>query len=637
MHSKSCNLAPARSIAFDGRCSVWARCAGYLTCLVFAVFAPRATAQTFVAEWSEADIGRIGPVGLAIDSNSTSSVLYVADDPNGRIVKIDLATGNRLAAWGQTGNGQLQFNRPYGVAVDPATHDIYVTERDNHRVQRITNNGAFVMGWGTPGTAPGQFYQPIGIAADANGNVYVADHGNNRIEKFHVTQTTAGYNVDLVTMWGGTGSANGQFNAPYGLTLDAAGNVWVADAQNHRLQKFDPNGKFLASFGTFGTGDGQFDTPTWINFDSSGNMYVAETNSDPQNLAATDLSNQRVQKFSPTGTFLMKWGSYGESGGQFKLPFDVVVDNAGNAYVSDYYNTRVQKFSLTTSSTGGGGGTTGSSQFANVSSRLRADGVPGHEVIAGFVIAGSAPKKLLIRGVGPSLTKLGITTPLPNPMLQIYSGSTVIASNDDWANDATVTAAATKVGAFPLNASSTDAATVVTLSPGNYTAQVLTNGGTGITLVEVYDADGSTTSKLVNLSTRGFVDTGDGVLVAGFVVTGSAPKRVLIRGVGPTLAVLGVSGVLADPTLQVFDSKNTLLAQNDDWGTPQTVSGGAAPATGADITAADTATGAFTLPSGSKDSAIVVTLQPGAYTAIVSGSGGTTGAALVEVYELPNQ
>ncbi len=635
MHSITCNQAPARRLSLPSRCSSLVWVAGSLVCLVFAFSAPRAPAQTFVAEWSEADIGRVGPVGLAIDATSTSSVLYVADDPNGRIIKIDLASGTRLAAWGQTGNGPLQFNRPYGVAVDPGSHDIYVAERGNHRVQRITSAGQFVMGWGSLGTAPGQFDAPIGVAADATGNVYVVDHNNNRVEKFHVTQTASGWNVDLVTTWGGTGAANGQFNAPYGITLDAAGNLWVADAQNHRLQKFDPNGKFLASFGSYGTGDGQFVTPTWVNFDSTGNMYVSETNSDPQNLAATDLQNQRVQEFSPTGTFLLKWGSYGEAGGQFKLPFDVVVDNAGNAYVSDYYNTRLQKFSLTTSSTGGTG--TGTSQFVNVSSRLHADGVSGHEVIAGFVISGSTPKKLLIRGVGPTLAHLNISNPLPNPMLQIYSGSTVIASNDDWANDATVSAAATKVGAFPLDASSLDAATVVTLQPGNYTAQVLTNGGNGITLVEVYDADGSATAKLVNLSTRGFVDTGDGVLVAGFVVTGSVPKRVLIRGVGPTLAALNVSGPLADPVIQVYDSKNTMIAQNDDWGTPLPVSGGATPATATDISAAETATGAFALPSGSKDSAIVITLQPGAYTAIVSGAGGTTGTGLVEVYELPNQ
>lgn len=595
--------------------------------------AQTASAQTFVTEWAEADIGRIGPTSLAIDTVNGASYLYSTDDPGGRIIKIDLATGNRVAAWGQTGNGPLEFNQPYGVAVDPVSHDIYVAERGNHRVQRITSAGKFVMGWGELGTAPGQFDSPIGVAADAKGNVYVVDHNNNRVEKFHVSQNVDGtWNVNVVTVWGSLGAAKGQFSGPYGIAIDPGGNIWVADGRNHRLQKFDPNGNFLDAVGTFGTGDGQFVTPVWINFDAAGNYYVAETNSDPQNLQATDLQDQRIQKFTSANAFVLKWGSYGEAGGQFKLPFDAVPDASGNIYVADYYNTRIQKFTFNAAPPPPTGGS--DSQLVNVSSRLRTNATPGRELIGGFYISGSAPKKVLIRAVGPSLAKFGVATPLANPSLQVMSGTTVVAQNEDWGNDPALSAAATQVGAFPLDAGSKDAALIVTLAPGAYTAKVGTNNGDGDALVEVYDLDSSTTVKLSNLSTRAYVDAGAS-LVGGFVVNGSSPKKLLIRGVGPALANYGVTGALPNPVLKIHGSNGTVLvAQNDDWGTPQAIAGQAAPATAAEISAAASSCGAFGLSAGSKDAAVVVTLAPGAYTATLTEATGATGTALVEVYEL---
>lgn len=608
----------------------WRRLSIFAAGCLALLSAPTVSAQTFVSEWSTDDIGRLGPTGLALDSSGGSSFLYVADQRFGRIIKFDLATGTRVGVWGQTGNGPLEFNSPYGVAIEPQTHDIYVTERGNSRVQRITSAGKFVMGWGGPGTAPGQFQAPIGIAADASGNVYVADHDNDRIQKFHVQQTTGGWDAQVVTTWGGPGSANGQFDGPYGVTLDPAGNVWVADGRNHRLQKFDPNGKFLSAFGSYGTANGQFVTPTWVSFDATGAFYVAETNTDPQDATLPDIQNQRIQKFNANGTFALKWGTYGEAGGQFKLPFDVVVDSAGNAYVSDYYNTRLQKFSFSTS----GGTGDNSARFANVSSRLRTSA--DRPLIGGFVISGSTSKQILVRAVGPTLSQYSVTGVLPNPKLQIYSGNTLLAENEDWGGDAKVSAAAAQVGAFPLPATSKDAALLITLAPGAYSAQVASNGGDGIALVEVYDAEATPVARLINISTRGVVDTGDGVLVGGFVIKGSTPKRVLVRGIGPALTAFNVTGVLADPTLKVVTSANVLVAQNDDWSTPQAVAGQPAPASGTDISAAATATGAFALTAGSKDSAILVTLPPGNYSAIVSGAGNTTGAALVEVYELPN-
>lgn len=619
-----------------------------LGCAGLGVFAPAADAQTFVAEWAEADIGRIGPTGLALDTIGGTTYLYVADQNNGRVLKFNLATGRREAVWGVTGNGPVEFNSPFGIAVDPVSHDLYIAERMNRRIQRITSSGAFVMAWGQPGTGPGEFIEPIGVAADAAGNVYVVDHGNNRIQKFRVTNTGGAWQAQHLASWGGPGAANGQFNKPYGITLDPTGNLWVADAFNHRLQKFDPNGNFLGAIGSMGTGDGQFITPTWVSFDETGAYYVAETSSDPSDRTTPDIQNQRIQKFDANGNFVLKWGTLGENGGQFRLPFQVVVDPAGNAYVSDYYNTRLQKFSMTapppttpppppppatpppTSAS--------SPRFVNLSSRLATiEGDASRAFIAGFVVSGTSPKPMLIRAVGPGLTQFGVGGALTNPRLQIYSGDRVIAENDDWTDSAAMRTTCESVGAFQLAPGSRDAALIVTLAPGSYSAHVVANGGAGVALVEVYDAENSQpATQLINLSTRGFVDTGDGVLVAGFVVTGDAPKRVLIRGVGPALGGFGVAGVLADSTLKVFRG-DVLVAQNDDWGAPQGVVGGAAPSSAAEIAGAAAATGAFNLPDGGKDAAIVVTLMPGAYSAVVTGANNATGAGLVEVYEIGNR
>jgi hypothetical protein len=230
---------------------------------------------------------------------------------------------------------------------------------------------------------------------------------------------------------------------------------------------------------------------------------------------------------------------------------------------------------------------------------------------------------------------------LANPRLELYRGTTLIGENDDWSNNANVSATGDGVGAFRLTAGSRDSALVVNLDPGTYTAVVTGVGGNGVALIEVYDAASNepvTAQQLVNISTRGFVETGEGALIAGFVVKGNAPKRVLVRGIGPSLTQFNIPNVLADPTLKIQPrGSDVVLAQNDNWGTPQPINATQTAATPADITAAAAATGAFPLVSGTRDAAIVITLMPGEYSAVVSGVNNTTGAGLVEVYEIPNQ
>lgn len=278
-------------------------------------------------------------------------------------------------------------------------------------------------------------------------------------------------------------------------------------------------------------------------------------------------------------------------------------------------------------------------RLVNLSARLHVSANDGNGAsIVGFVVTGDSPKQILVRAVGPTLAELHVPAPLPDPQLTLFDGKgTTLATNRGWNNDAQIASADAAVGAFALDAGSKDAALLETLPPGAYTAQV-GSGNDGIALVEVYDvAAGAAvpTKQLINISSRGYVGTGDDVMIGGFVVRGDQPKRLLIRGIGPGLVPLHVSGVLNDPVLTVYDSNHVVVAQNDDWSTPSPVNASDQPASGADVSNAASSVGAFALPAGSKDAAAIVTLSPGAYTAIVTGANGGTGSALVEVYELP--
>jgi hypothetical protein len=270
-------------------------------------------------------------------------------------------------------------------------------------------------------------------------------------------------------------------------------------------------------------------------------------------------------------------------------------------------------------------------RLINISTRSYV-GTSASVQIAGFVIRGTGRKTVLIRASGPALAQFGLGNLLADPKLELYSGQTVITSNDNWSANAvdanTVENTAKTVGAFGWTRGSKDAALVATLEPGNYTAKVSgADGGSGVALVEVYEADGVTPSRLINISTRSEVRSGAEVQIAGFVVSGSAPRRLLIRASGPALIPLGVTGTLADPQLELFDVAQKSLGTNNDWS--------ADAAKALEIEAARASAGGFNWSTGSKDAAMVVTLSPGNYTAIVSSANGGTGIALVEVYELP--
>ncbi|MBI5691077.1 MAG: right-handed parallel beta-helix repeat-containing protein [Verrucomicrobia bacterium] len=257
----------------------------------------------------------------------------------------------------------------------------------------------------------------------------------------------------------------------------------------------------------------------------------------------------------------------------------------------------------------------GASGLTNLSVRttLGADEV----LTVGLALTGG-PKSLLLRASGPSLAGFGVTAFMADPALTVYSGSSLVAANDNWIGEPRVVAITPALGAFPLSSSGSLDAALLRSFAGNHTALISGRTG-GNVLFEAYDAAADTVARLSNLSALGRVRTDP--LIAGFTVSGDSAKRLLIRGAGPSLAGLGVFNPLPDPRLEVFDSAGRRLADNDNHE--------------ASLTAIFASVGAFAFATASADSALVLSVPPGSYTAQVSGVAGATGPALVEVYELP--
>jgi hypothetical protein len=258
------------------------------------------------------------------------------------------------------------------------------------------------------------------------------------------------------------------------------------------------------------------------------------------------------------------------------------------------------------------------SHLANISTRMKI-GVGENVLIGGFIIRGTQSKKLILRAIGPSLSGLGVANAISDPVLELHGSSgAVIAVNDDWTTGSQVSDIQTS-GMAPTDP--LESALIVTLSPGNYTAIVSGyNGEQGVGLVEAYEFDANTT-RLINISTRGRVGTGDEAMIGGLMVQGAAGKRLIVRAIGPSLGTgpNPIAGVLADPTLELRDGNGSLLAANDDWSnSPQA----------AEIIATTVA------PTNNRESAIVATLGAGNYTAIVRGVNQTSGVGLVETYDL---
>lgn len=240
-------------------------------------------------------------------------------------------------------------------------------------------------------------------------------------------------------------------------------------------------------------------------------------------------------------------------------------------------------------------------------------------MIGGFIVTGNAPKKLIVRGIGPSLQQIGISDSLADPVLELRSeGGALLSSNDNWTEDPISAEQIRLSGVAPQN--DRESALVATLAPGSYTAVVSgRNGVAGTGLIEAYDLDQNGDCELANISTRGLVQAGDNVMIGGFVLGGTNERaRVIVRAIGPSLTQFGIAGALRNPRLELHDSNGALLQSNNDWRDQQET----------EIRQTSLA------PNNDAEAAIVADLAPGAYTAVVAGQGGETGVALVEVFAL---
>ena len=241
-------------------------------------------------------------------------------------------------------------------------------------------------------------------------------------------------------------------------------------------------------------------------------------------------------------------------------------------------------------------------------------------MIGGFIITGNDSKRVIIRGIGPSMAGVGVVGTVSDPLLRLFSANgSPLAVNDNWQD--TQRAEIEQTGLQPQDPR--EAAVIATLSPGAYTATVsAANGNNGVGLVEIYDLTSTNNSRLANISTRGSVQTAENVMIGGFILGGTSinPAKIVVRGMGPTLGQSGISNPLSNPILTVFDSNGQPVGSNDNWRDDANQA--------AQLQALNLA------PPNPSEAAIVTTLPPGQYTAIVGGQNGGTGIGLIEVYSI---
>ena len=259
-------------------------------------------------------------------------------------------------------------------------------------------------------------------------------------------------------------------------------------------------------------------------------------------------------------------------------------------------------------------------QQVNISTRLRVQ-TGDNVLIGGFIISGTDPKKVMVRGIGPSLAGFGIADPLADPTVEVHDNTSTLATNDDWKLRADNTSQEAEIAAIGLAPSNDKESAIMLTLPANnsnYTAVLRgKNNTTGIGVVEAYDLDLAANSRLANISTRGLVESGDNVLIGG-LITNTGLTKVVVRAIGPSLGSFGINQPLLDPTLELYDGSGTVIATNDDWETSQK----------SEIEEAHLAP---TVPS---ESAIFAVLRAGNYTAVVRGKNGATGIAVVEAYNV---
>ena len=451
----------------------------------------------------------------------------------------------------------------------------------------------------------------VGMAFDAFGNLFVSQRSKD-------TDASEGVILEFAPD-GSSKVFASNLTKPQGLAFDSLGNLYVADPVHDAILKISPDGRQT----TFAS---KISQPHRLAFDAFGNLYV------------TDPAANSIFSISPSGvvTDIEDFGTDATSAGTIN---DLAFDSLGNLFVT--FGDTVIEFpggvdvaeTTIASVPGGAGGIAIEPPLAtNLSTRVFVQGssgaastngqeaalAPGSgSAIAGFIISGSSPKQVFLRGLGPSLSAFGVANVLQDPTLDLHDSSgNLLASNDDWQT-------ASNADKIPVGLQPSDPrepAILATLQPGSFTAVLRgKNGASGVGLVEINDRSSVAESKLTNVSTRGFVGTGENVMIGGLILNGGVGRRMtLIRALGPTLAQspFNIAGALTNPILTLVDANGSIVASNDDWKSSQQ----------REIQATGLA------PPNDKEAAILTTLPPGNFTAIVSGKNGETGLALVDVF-----
>jgi hypothetical protein len=632
-----------------------------------------------------------GNVYVADSANETIRKIT----PAGVVTTLAGTAGQSGSADG-TGSA-ARFDGPFGVAVDSANNVYvadsfnYTIRKITPAGVVTTLAGTASQSGSADGTgSAARFGEHVGVAVDGAGNVYVADTGNATIRRV----TPAGVVTTLAGAAGQFGSADGtgaaaQFFAPEGIAVDSAGNAYVVD--NDTIRKITPAGVVTTLAGRAGQSGGAngigstalFEEPVAMALDGAGDLYVTDvieihkgiptpvvpTSSFESVTVVAAAPSQVIPggtpvilSLSPANGYTYQWICNGvpipgASAGTY-TPGQINGSNTGVIGTTDAGVYTVQ----VTDPSGNVGyialGTlsvTENAWLINLSARASV-GTGGNVLIAGFVSTGPGDKAVMVRGDGPSLglSPFNVSGVLAKPQLDLYSGQTDLQTVTGWAPN--LAPLFGDVGAFSWAAASADTAFLHTFAPGGYTTIVSGVGSTiGVALIELYDADaasnkelgttlaGPPTNRLENISARADVLTGGNVMVGGFVFAGTTSKTFLIRGGGPFLALspFNVTGALPSTTITLYDSNQKAIATNQGWSNPITV--GTSPlvtgpatqvgleqATRANFSAVG-ASGSWN--PGSGDSAMIITLPPGAYTVIESGVNGATGIGLVEIYE----
>lgn len=631
-----------------------------------------------------------GPGGVAIDSSGN---IYIADSLNYTIRKIT-PSGTVSTLAGSAGlrgktdgvGSAARFEDPENLAVD-ASGNVWVADGQGCTVRQITPNGTVTTIAGkalTSGSTDGigtnaRFGTLLGIAVDPTGNVFVSDSSNSTIRKITFNGSTANVTT-LAGSAGYTGTTDGtgtaaRFNMPSGLAVDTQDTLYVCDSNNDTIRKITAQGVVTTIAGSPGVSDssdgigsaGHLNGPGDIALDQSGNLYVADFfNNTVRKIVPTTapaiLSTTLNQSLVLGSTTTLSVNASGTAPLTYQWYLNgVIIPNATSSsyLISSFQVANAGTYTVNVTSPTGVTTTTAAvlsvqnPRLLNLSARATVNGTTS-ALTAGFVISGTGTKNLLLRGIGPALSNYGITTALSKPQLTFYNSSTqIIATNSGWNNSLTYgsqsfqtlasqasASAMSFVGAFALAQGSADSAVLASLplTQGNaYTVQVSgMNSTSGVALDEIYDMDSTNaSSRLINISAGAVTSSGANTLTAGFVVGGTGTEKVLIRADGPALIPYGVTGTLSQPVLTIYDAAGNIIASSTGWSNTPVIGNSPVLSSVTQATSSIMASvGAFSLGANSGDSALVVSVPPGNYTAQVTGFNGTTGYALIEIYEV---